>query len=670
MFLSNGVAVNAPVDTFADRTPLLADASYYAAGSALELTGIWAAYAEIYRRQVWVNTVVRKLAFGTARLPISVSQRTATGLDAVDPSHPFAELLRRPAPRLDPFMLWVWTSSTYDVYGEAFWMKLRDDNGVVRELHPLHPTNLVIRRAGDGTLEYVVTSGTRNAALLPPIPEADVVPFRNYNPENLTRGLSNLEPLRATLLNEDASRRATASWWAKGARPSLMLNHPKRLNDDVVRRLREQAESRHGGADNMGSSMVLEEGMTATVVQLSAEEMQYIESRKLNREEVCAAYDVPPPVVHILDKATFSNITEQMRSMYRDTMGARLPLFESVIDHHLRPDFDPSGELSAAFDLDGVLRGDFETRATAVTGLINNGVMKPSEARPLFGLADAGEDADQLWANSALWPLSTARGAAAAAPASQPDVAKSAPRVDKSARALMGKLGRKSTPQEIRATLKDEHRTAMRKLFDAQRDHVLPRAHAAADVAALSADDLFDPDDWTDETTEALTSLTHATVLTLGGRVLSQLGGGRFDFGRVASYVGAGVDFASAGINASTHAGIAAALKSGDPLKALASTFADAADARADQIAQTRVTSVGNFAETEGAKQALGDKGTKTWQTNSPNARPSHAAMSGETVALSDDFSNGMHYPGDPRGGDVDETAGCDCTLNIATGES
>jgi len=38
---------------------------------------------------------------------------------------------------------------------------------------------------------------------------------------------------------------------------------------------------------------------------ISANEAQYIESRKLNREEVCAVYDVPPPAVHILDRATF-----------------------------------------------------------------------------------------------------------------------------------------------------------------------------------------------------------------------------------------------------------------------------------------------------------------------------------------------------------------------------
>jgi hypothetical protein len=65
----------------------------------------------------------------------------------------------------------------------------------------------------------VYSNGTVNTSELPVIPADDVVAFTTYNPDNLTRGLSTLEALRMTLLNEDAARRATASMWAKGARP-------------------------------------------------------------------------------------------------------------------------------------------------------------------------------------------------------------------------------------------------------------------------------------------------------------------------------------------------------------------------------------------------------------------------------------------------------------------
>ncbi len=54
----------------------------------------------------------------------------------------------------------------------------------------------------------------------------------------------------------------------------------------------------------------------------------------------------------------------------------------------------------------------------------------------------------------------------------------------------------------------------------------------------------------------------------------------------------------------------------------------------------------------------------KTWVTGL-NPRPSHAAMSGETVGISERFSNGMLWPHDHAGG-VDEVAGCNCSLSYS----
>ncbi|QLD10900.1 phage portal protein [Microbacterium oleivorans] len=399
MLLSNGTVISTPQQgDLGDSTSSFTSGTYYGAGD-IPLIGSWAAYSEIYKAQLWVGVVIRKLAMATARNPFEI-KKWAGDAGQEDENGDLAELMRRPNERLSGFDLWLWTSSTYDLYGEAFWLKLRDRNDRVRELHPIHPTNVVVRRNDKGETVFAYRGRTDIEW-----PERDVVVFKNYNPENLRRGLSNLEGLRMTLLNEDASRRATASWWNRGARPSLVVKHPKTISDGALNRLAGQIDRQYSGTDNAGRPLILEEAMEATVVQLSAEEMQYIESRKLNREEVCGAYDVPPPVVHILDKATFSNITEQLRSMYRDTMAPRFELFESVVDHQLVPDFYGDGGVFTKFNMDEVLRGDFETRATAVGSLIERGVMTPAEARPLFNLPPAGEEANVLYANAALIPL-------------------------------------------------------------------------------------------------------------------------------------------------------------------------------------------------------------------------------------------------------------------------
>lgn len=331
-------------------------------------------YSELYRRQLWVHVVIDKRGKATARLPFKVYERADDGGRPDATASPFGQLMARPCRAIDPFSFWLWTQETKDIFGEAVWLKLRDAGGRPVELLPVHPTKLVDDvddSTGNVTWKIRLPSADRDVI----VDRKDLVIHREFSPDTIHRGLSKLEPLRATLENEDGARRANSALWRNGGRPSTVLRHPGMFkNDAVQRRLSAQWTELQGGVDNWAKALILEEGMEATFVPLDVEELQYIEARKLNREEVCAVYDMSPPVVHILDRATFSNVTEQHRSMYRDTMGAVLGGLESTIEFELRdgrfgntsvePDF---GDMFyGEFLLDEILRGAFEQRQDAL----------------------------------------------------------------------------------------------------------------------------------------------------------------------------------------------------------------------------------------------------------------------------------------------------------------
>jgi hypothetical protein len=160
----------------------------------------------------------------------------------------------------------------------------------------------------------------------------------------------------------------------------------------------------------MGRVVVLEDGVTAAPMQYNADEMAYIESRKLSREEVAAVMDLPPPSIQILDHATFSNITENMRSLYRDSMQHRIEFIESVVNWHVGREFNSPKVMR--FDMSKELRGSFEQRAESMSKLVNSGIYKPAEARQEFDLNDAGAVADELYANQAMQPLGMMAGPA------------------------------------------------------------------------------------------------------------------------------------------------------------------------------------------------------------------------------------------------------------------
>lgn len=338
--------------------------------NSIGLTGNqWASYAQMYRDQIWVRVVVDKLAGMTARLPLKVYERADKDRpEARD--HPYAELLRRPNDRHPFFFFWMWSSSTFDIFGECFWAKVRDRGGRPVQLLPLHPTGMRIADSdADGMPVWEFQNGTLR---IDGIANHDLVHPRTYNPDNLHRGLSKLESLRRTLEFEDAAQRAQSSFWTRGARPGVALSHPGTLSQEAADRLKMRWDKIAGGADKQGTTVVLEEGMKPEILSITAEDAQYVSSRKLNREEVVAGYDLPPPAVHILDRATFSNITAQFRSIYRDTQAPRLKLFEGFLETELRASRQPGSDepdfgdgVYAEFLLDEVLRGDFEQRAAA-----------------------------------------------------------------------------------------------------------------------------------------------------------------------------------------------------------------------------------------------------------------------------------------------------------------
>lgn len=406
MYLANGQYVSLAPQMLSDRNPTVAG-GWYSGHTGLFLHNRFATYAALYRTQPWVAAPVDKISNGVARLSLKVWSLADPENKSEDTTGAFAKLLDAPYSGMTRYQFYRWFQATYEIYGEAFLLKLRDENGKVAQLIPMHPAVTQVERAGNGVtwpgaqpgdVRYRFTTNPNQF-----FSESDVVPYLRYNPDDTMRGISRLEPLRSTYANELAARTATASWWEKMGRPSMVLSTDKRLTPDAKERLKKSWDSTHGGAGNAGGTVVLEEGLKADAMQLTAEEMQYIESRRMNREEVCSVYDIPPTALHILDNATYSNITEQFVSLYRDTMMPRLEELENVINTYVGVEFP--GNRVAKFAVDEMLRGDFQTRAASASELVNSGIYMPAEARQLFDLNDAGPESHKLYANSAMQPL-------------------------------------------------------------------------------------------------------------------------------------------------------------------------------------------------------------------------------------------------------------------------
>jgi hypothetical protein len=132
-----------------------------------------------------------------------------------------------------------------------------------------------------------------------------------------------------------------------------------------------------------GGALVVGGGADVKQLSHTAKEAELIKSRMLNREEVAAVYDIPPPMIGILDKATYSNINEQHRMLYMTVLRPWLTLVEETIEAHLIDGEAAFEGVFLEFDLGEVLKGDAKERAEAFRAFLESGVYTINELRQL-----------------------------------------------------------------------------------------------------------------------------------------------------------------------------------------------------------------------------------------------------------------------------------------------
>lgn len=596
-------------------------------------------YAQLYIKQPNIRTVVDFLARNIAQLGLHVFQRVSDTDRQRLTDHPLAQLLGRPNPWTTTYRLIEALVADLGIYHRAYWLKAKTSNGgfgLVRM-----PPQLV-QVVGVLMPQYFVfqlQQGTRID-----LDPREVVHFRGYNPDSSIDGLSPLETLRRILAEEHSAGMYREGFWANAARMSGIITRPPTAPEwslPARNRFRAEWEEMLSGEANSGKTAILEEGMSFAKTSFSSEESQYIEGRKLTREECARAYHIPPPMVGILDHATFSNITEQHLMLYNDTLGPWLNMIQADIELQLLPDFANSRNCYVEFNMAEKLRGSFEQQATSLSAAVGRPYMTANEARARLNLTSLGGDADQL-----VTPLNVLAGGQASPRDSAPP-----PKALKAA-------GDTYDTTQLRERLRhvEVWRAKLKAFFERQRAVIVGKLPKGRKVAAST---LWDGARWDRELTDDLLALSTDTAGKFAGDLASALGTD-YNPAIMKNWLTKHSELYASGINGRTLERLKRALDSDDPLDDVQTLFDDLGEGAAGRIASTGVTTTANFGAADAAEHS-GLK-EKTWRVNASNPRQSHARLNGDTVKIQDDFSNGMKWPGDPNGG-ADEVANCTCSV-------
>ena len=132
---------------------------------------------------------------------------------------------------------------------------------------------------------------------------------------------------------------------------------------------------------------------------------QMIETQRWCVEQIARLYGLPPTFLQDLTHGTFSNTEQQDLHFVKHTLRRWVEQFEQEMN--LKLFGRASNTRYVEMNVDGLLRGDFNSRMTGYATGITHGFMKPSEVRMLENWPDA-DGADQLFIQSATVPLTQA----------------------------------------------------------------------------------------------------------------------------------------------------------------------------------------------------------------------------------------------------------------------
>lgn len=365
-------------------------------------------YSAIYRTQPAVRTVVSFLARNLAQLGLHTYRRVADNDRRRLVDHPLAVLLGAPNPRTTMYRLIYTLVSDRAIYDDAYWVKLRGEDGGPVGLRRVPPWRVEPLGPDWTDAEGYRVHGTRGHIDLKP---EQIVHFRGYNPDDGRRGCSPIEALRQVLAEEYAAAQWREQMWSNGARITGYIERPADAPEwsaPAKERFRSSWQAQYAGSGpHAGGTPILEDGMKFVPAGISPQQAQYVESRKLTREEVAAEYHVAPPLVGILDHATFSNIKEQHKQLYQDTLGPWCADIEQEIGLQLIPDMPNNRRLYVEFNIAEKLQGSFDEQAQQLQMAVGGPYMTRNEARALSNLPQI-DGADDL-----IVPLNVTVGSAA-----------------------------------------------------------------------------------------------------------------------------------------------------------------------------------------------------------------------------------------------------------------
>lgn len=340
---------------------------------------------------VWLYRSVLSIALEIARIKFRLQTKDRNDEITIVKSHQALETLRMPQltkggkSLISSMDLKLVTLMHLLLGGEGFWRldeRMRV-SGAPTRIDLLLPSRMRVRfDEGNRMIEYRYRIPGVPVSEMTFLPE-DVVHFKIPDPNNWVRGHAPTQGIRYALDAHLEADKFGYGMLANGAVPSGTLGTDKKIDVEERKKFLQAWKQMFGGGGNAGKTAFLPDGISYNPVQQSNQEMQFIESKSLHRDEILANYGVGPEVMGKTNDQSRANAEAAIFVFMRFGVLPFLEKFTDTLNSDYLPAFPGTEGMEFAYD-DPVPENRDEKRADA-QALFAVGAATPNELRKSFG---------------------------------------------------------------------------------------------------------------------------------------------------------------------------------------------------------------------------------------------------------------------------------------------
>jgi len=368
-------------------------------------------YCGLYQSLAWVYASVFAVASGLAVVPWEIWDGEVGKGKKLNEEHEVVKLFNDPNDEMTWFDLIEATVTYLELAGDCYWEIVRpkiseqiskatgNPAGKPKQLFALRPSRVTIRprKDGKGVEQYVwkLSPYSKNIIKFDPW---QIVHFLYFNPMDDWYGLSPLSAAAMSVQSELYTIEYNQGFFQRDATPQGYLATDQVITPEQAKKIGNDWRKNLSGSNNKYKIPVMPKGLMFHTIGVNARDMQFLNQRMYNREEILSVFGVPPVKVGLLDKAKYDNYQLQEAAFYRDTIQPKGLKIASKITKFLRRAFNKP--YTFTFDLSAFMTVDKSEEASRLLKLFSMGLFSPNALITMLKVGEVFEDGDEHYINS------------------------------------------------------------------------------------------------------------------------------------------------------------------------------------------------------------------------------------------------------------------------------